>query len=203
MTSTGTRNHSRLRTHTHIRTSPQVARPLFQQYLSLLRRSTADAAALSAAAAAGLAISGHLLHPLPDLVAQHAQHAAADAAPHSGGSALSATLSLDWGTAELLQLLQQVRSNLGRLSEALPELQPADRTAEVVENAVRQHLGLCFAALQCRLLVSVERMWALLAPEERWQGREQSQQQLLQPQQQGGRRGMPGGALGKGGRETI
>lgn len=50
-----------------------------------------------------------------------------------------------------------------RLDTLLPELSPHDRGAELVEHTVRQHVSLCFAALERRLLATAEALAAALA----------------------------------------
>ena len=50
-----------------------------------------------------------------------------------------------------------------RLDTLLPELSPRDRGAELVEHTVRQHVSLCFAALERRLLATAEALAAELA----------------------------------------
>ena len=50
-----------------------------------------------------------------------------------------------------------------RLDSLLPELSPRDRGAELVEHTVRQHVSLCFAALERRLLATAEGLAAELA----------------------------------------
>ena len=68
----------------------------------------------------------------------------------------------DWGTAGLLEGLYVVKTDLGRLDSLLPELSPRDRGGELVEHTVRQHVSLCFAALERRLLGSAEALRAAL-----------------------------------------
>lgn len=50
-----------------------------------------------------------------------------------------------------------------RLDSLLPELGPRDRGGELVEHTVRQHVSLCFAALERRLLATAEALAAALA----------------------------------------
>lgn len=58
-----------------------------------------------------------------------------------------------------------------RLDTLLPELSPRDRGAELVEHTVRQHVSLCFAALERRLLATAEALAAELdSPECRRNG---------------------------------
>ena len=72
-----------------------------------------------------------------------------------GGAAAAA--AADWGCATLLSGgLYVVRTDLGRLEGLLPELSPQDRGAELVEHTLRRHASLCFAALERRLLGTME-----------------------------------------------
>lgn len=56
-----------------------------------------------------------------------------------------------------------VKTDLVRLDSLLPELSPRDRGSELVEHTVRQHVSLCFAALERRLLATVDALSAALA----------------------------------------
>ena len=55
-----------------------------------------------------------------------------------------------------------VKTDLVRLDSLLPELSPRDRGSELVEHTVRQHVSLCFAALERRLLGTAEVLGAAL-----------------------------------------
>lgn len=58
-----------------------------------------------------------------------------------------------------------MKTDLARLDSLLPELSPRDRGAELVEHTVRQHVSLCFAALERRVLGTAEALrGALEAP---------------------------------------
>ena len=84
----------------------------------------------------------------------------------------------DWGTAGLLEGLYVVKTDLVRLDSLLPELSPRDRGGELVEHSVRQHVSLCFAALERRLLGSAEALrGALQGPACRRNG--EAKQQVL------------------------
>lgn len=128
---------------------------MFQRYLKLARRALSDAAASAAATAAGINASGEPLSPLLDLLARsQSEDGGREAAPgaHAG---VAATLGSDWGAQELLQGLYVMRTDLSRLHSILPELSPKDRASELVEHAVRQYVGLCFAALEQRVMATV------------------------------------------------
>ena len=56
-----------------------------------------------------------------------------------------------------------LKTDLVRLDSLLPELSPRDRSGELVEHTVRQHVSLCFAALERRLISTVEALHAALA----------------------------------------
>jgi hypothetical protein len=71
--------------------------------------------------------------------------------------------SADWGATGLLEGLYVVKTDLVRLDSLLPELSPRDRGSELVEHTVRQHVSLCFAALERRLLATVDALSAALA----------------------------------------
>ena len=55
-----------------------------------------------------------------------------------------------------------VKTDLVRLDSLLPELSPRDRGGELVEHTVRQHVSLCFSALERRLLGSAEALQGAL-----------------------------------------
>lgn len=78
-------------------------------------------------------------------------------------SAHATSTLADWGTAGLLEGLYVVRTDLARLDSLLPELSPKDRGSELVEHTVRQHVSLCFAALERRLLGTAEALRDVLA----------------------------------------
>ena len=143
-----------------------MAREVFQRYFKLTRRALSDAAAVAAAAAAGISTRGDLRLAVGDVMAA-LEAEEEEASYHSGrvvGSAAAAGVDVaaDWGAGELLQALYVVKNDLSRLDGLLPELSPKDRGLELVEHSVRQHVGLCFAALERRLLGSVEALGAAL-----------------------------------------
>lgn len=175
----------------------QMCRECFTHYLKLTRRALSDASAIAAAAAAGITAAGQPLQPLGDLLAAAEDGAVAETvaagaarlplpAHASGGHPLRAAAmpclrdgthrllaapafhpASDWGAAELLRGLYVVKTDLARLDSLLPELCPHDRGGELVEHTLRQHVSLCFAALERRLLGDVAALAAALAAAER------------------------------------
>lgn len=142
----------------------RMAREVLQRYLKLIRRALSDAAATSASAAAGITTSGQLAAPLEPLLDQGGGASEWVAGRHTG---VEASIATDWGVAGLLEGLYVVRNDLSRLHSLLPELSPRDKAHEVVTNAVRQHCALCFAALERRMLSTVDALSLVLAGCER------------------------------------
>ncbi|KAI3430892.1 hypothetical protein D9Q98_009301 [Chlorella vulgaris] len=142
----------------------QMCRECFARYLKLTRRALSDASAVAAATAAGITAAGQPLQPLDGLLAAAAQAAASEEG--YGGSRrapLDDCVAADWGATGLLEGLYVVKTDLVRLDSLLPELSPRDRGSELVEHTVRQHVSLCFAALERRLLATVDALSAALA----------------------------------------
>ncbi|KAL4420694.1 hypothetical protein ABPG75_010350 [Micractinium tetrahymenae] len=130
----------------------KMSRECFARYLKLTRRALSDAAAIAAAGAAGITSAGEPLCPLEECL--HVAAAASEEGYTAAG--MQDSIPADWGTAGLLEGLYVVRTDLARLDSLLPELSPKDRGAELVEHTVRQHVSLCFAALERRLLGTAE-----------------------------------------------
>lgn len=73
-----------------------------------------------------------------------------------------------------------VKTDLVRLDSLLPELSPRDRGSELVEHTVRQHVSLCFAALERRLLGTADALRGALAEPAAARNGEAKQGLLLQ-----------------------
>ncbi|GAB4820337.1 hypothetical protein N2152v2_007383 [Parachlorella kessleri] len=136
----------------------KMARDVFQRYLKLARRALADTAATAAAAAAGISTRGELLRPL----AAHLDAMQQQEQEEGSASGIDVGISADWGTPSLMQALYVVKNDISRLESMLPELNPRDRAGEIVEHTVRHHVGLCFAALEARVLVTVQALRSAL-----------------------------------------
>lgn len=137
----------------------RAARDVLARYLKLVRRALCDASAVAAAAAAGITTAGQLAGLLSPLLEPGTAAGGWAAGRHPG---VEASLAPDWGAATLLEGLYVVRADLARLQGLLPELSPGDKAHEVVTNALRQHLALCFAALERRLLSTADGLRAAL-----------------------------------------
>eukprot|EP00887_Chlorella_sp_A99_P007202 scaffold2.g7202.t1 len=143
----------------------RACREVLARYLKLVRRALSDAGATAAAAAAGITTSGAPAAPLAPLLGPAGPAPGGGAEWGPGGArraAVEASVGTDWGVGGLLEGLYVVRNDLGRLHGLLPELSPRDKGHEVVTNAVRQHAALCFAALERRLLGTVDALCAAL-----------------------------------------
>ncbi|KAK9813244.1 hypothetical protein WJX72_011382 [[Myrmecia] bisecta] len=114
----------------------KVTREAFAQYLKVVKRALTSAANAESAAAMGLSVTG------------------AEVGPPAFGK--------DWGAATLSAALYTISNDVTRVQSLLPELSPQDRGTEVVEGAVRQHIGACFGALERRVLNAVEQTQARL-----------------------------------------
>ncbi|KFM26431.1 Vacuolar protein sorting-associated protein 51-like protein [Auxenochlorella protothecoides] len=132
----------------------KVLRATFSRYLALTRRALSDATALVAARGAGISVAGRPLVPTAELLA---------ARPGPAQAAAAAVAGAQWSVMEMVGGLYVVKNDIARLESVARELGPKDRASELIEHAVRQHLGLCFAALERRAQAVLGDVGAALA----------------------------------------
>lgn len=113
-----------------------MLKELHVAYFNLLRRAIAASAAGVASTVAGLRQFGE---------------------PAEGGEPEPpGPLGRDWGGAPLVRALTTLSTDLGRMAGLLPELALQDRGGEVIESAVRHHVGACHRALEMRIVGEVQ-----------------------------------------------
>uniref|UniRef100_A0A061QG84 Vacuolar protein sorting-associated protein 51 homolog n=1 Tax=Tetraselmis sp. GSL018 TaxID=582737 RepID=A0A061QG84_9CHLO len=110
----------------------EVLKEACSKYFSVVRTAIAASAAVLANAAAGLS------------------DAACDAETELPGP-----LGDNWGGPAIAGALSTIKADFSRLGGVLPELALGDRASEVVESAVRHHVGVCFRALELRVIGEV------------------------------------------------
>lgn len=130
-----------------------VAREVCGEYITLIKRALADAAASGVLRASrlteGAAVAGF-------------DTSATDGGGSSSnsGAATAASCSLqfqaDWGAEAVSQALSQATTDLGLLNSQLPELSLKDRGREISEKAVRHHVLLSFRAVEMRVQQAVQ-----------------------------------------------
>eukprot|EP01025_Chloroclados_australasicus_P039364 TRINITY_DN4071_c0_g1_i1.p1 TRINITY_DN4071_c0_g1~~TRINITY_DN4071_c0_g1_i1.p1 ORF type:complete len:949 (-),score=156.60 TRINITY_DN4071_c0_g1_i1:429-3209(-) len=134
-----------------------AARDLFRQYFQILRKVLAQTSAIKACTAAGVyrVFQDELVPPLS-----------------LDGS--SAGFLSDWGAELLSRGLEHIKADINRVDHKLPEYPLVDRGAELVEGAIRHHIGVSICALERRILNAVMYLQHLLEKNEEEKKNEQT-----------------------------
>ena len=111
------------------------AREWFLKYTMMIRTALERTATASVAAAAGLNVTGKRIASTNSTTTTNTQ----------------VGFSEDWGAEGLVAALDTVRIDFVQLESVLPELSSRDKASELVGNAVRQHVGLAFTAVEARI----------------------------------------------------
>lgn len=111
----------------------QSLRPQFQRYLKHVQLALEDGVAVSIVRGAGILMDGSLRTPLSTLATAFPPEASSPAA-RLGFVRDAAADSVDaqWNTKTTLEILNVVRTDIGRLDGPLRELRPKDRCGRIV-----------------------------------------------------------------------